>query len=378
MKPDHPIRFAFLLQPQFSMMAFAAALEPLRAANRVANRLLYEWPLVSMDGAPVPASNGIEITVDHDLEGVGHPDLLLACVGLDPLAAVQSARLRGWLRSLAGRGCQVGGITGGAFLLAEAGLLDGKRCTVHWEFSDHFTERYPKSEMVADLFVVDNGVFTCSGGTAGLDLMLHFIRQQQGAALAMAVAEQFIHPRIREQDDQQRMALSTRYHVSHPRLSRLLDRMGNSLATPPDLANLAAESGVTTRQVERLFRRHLGVPPAVFHQRLRLDRARHLLRDTNAAIRSIALDCGFGSTSHFCHSYKHRFGHRPSDERRRSPESSDESVANNPEAFKLARLSAHEDPHDDPRDHTDTPAADAGAGTTPGRTRRNRGPGAAG
>ena len=312
------MRLAFLLQPQFSMMAFAAALEPLRAANRVAGRTLYEWPLVSTDGRAVDASNGIAIAVDHDLDGVGQPDLLVACVGLEPLAAARNARLRGWLRKLAGHGCQVGGITGGAFLLAEAGLLDGRQCAVHWEFAQRFAERYPRSQVVPDLFAVDRGVFTCSGGTAGLDLMLHFIREHHGEALALAVAEQFIHPRIREQDDRQRMAVSTRYRVNHPRVVRILERMEASLADPPDLTALAAEAGVTTRQVERLFRQHLGTSPRHFLLRLRLEHARHLLRDSDTPVRGVALDCGFGSTSHFCHSYRRHFGLRPRDERRKS------------------------------------------------------------
>lgn len=338
MHPDRPLRLAFLLHPQFSMMAFAAALEPLRAANRVAGRALYEWPLVSADGQPVRASNGIQLAVDYDLDGVGQPDMLMACVGFEPLVAAQSARLRGWVRRLAGHGCQVGGITGGSYLLAEAGLLDGRRCAVHWEYAQHFAERYPRCQIVPDLFAVDRGVFTCSGGTAGLDLVLHFIREQQGEALALAVAEQFIHPRIREQDDRQRMALSTRFRVSHPRLARLLERMEDSLANPPDLPTLAAEVGITSRQVERLFRRHLGIPPAVFHLRLRLEHARHLLRETDASVRAVALDCGFGSTSHFCHSYRRHFGRRPTDERRKSPADSGVSANGNPDPDHLARL----------------------------------------
>lgn len=344
MTAERPRRLAFLLQPQFSMMAFAAALEPLRAANRIAERTLYEWPLVSLDGRPVTASNGIPITVDHDLDGVGQPDLLVACVGLEPLRAARQTRLRGWVRRLAGHGCEVGGITGGAFLLAEAGLLDGRKCTVHWEFAEQFASRYPRSQLVPDLFVVDRGIFTCSGGTAGLDLMLWYIRQHHGEELALAVAEQFIHPRIREQDDRQRMPLSTRYRISHPRLSRLLERMESALANPPDLRTLAAEAGVTTRQVERLFQRHLGVTPRAFLLRLRLEHARHLLRESATPVRGVALDCGFGSTSHFCHSYRRHFGHRPRDERRKSSTDNPASARRNPPSAAFATLSREETP----------------------------------
>jgi transcriptional regulator GlxA family with amidase domain len=197
MKAHRPIRLAFLLLPQFSMMAFSAALEPLRAANRLAGRQLYEWRLVSNDGHAVTASNGIAIAVNDSRESLAQPDLLVACVGMEPLDASANASLRGWLRRLAGHGCQVGGISGGAFLLAEAGLLDGKRCTVHWEFAELFASRYPRARLVPDLFVAEEGVFTCSGGTAALDLMLHFIREHCGAEKELQFAADAV---VAEQD----------------------------------------------------------------------------------------------------------------------------------------------------------------------------------
>ena len=316
MRPDRPVRLAFLLLPQFSMMAFSAALEPLRAANRLGGRQLYDWRLVSNDGQPVTASNGITIGVNDSRDSLEQPDLLLACVGLEPLEAAGNAALRGWLRRLAGHGCEVGGITGGAFLLAEAGLLDGKRCTVHWEFAELFAARYPRARLVPDLFVTDLGVFTCSGGTAALDLMLHFIREHHGAELAVAVAEQFIHPRIRDHGDRQRMAPGQRYGLQHPKLAAIVERMEATLAEPLPLQELAAEAELSTRQVERLFRQYLDRAPATFYLELRLTQARHLLRETAQPIRSVALDCGFGSTSHFCHSYRRHFGHKPTDERK--------------------------------------------------------------
>jgi transcriptional regulator GlxA family with amidase domain len=235
---------------------------------------------------------------------------------MEPLDASANASLRGWLRRLAGHGCQVGGISGGAFLLAEAGLLDGKRCTVHWEFAELFASRYPRARLVPDLFVAEEGVFTCSGGTAALDLMLHFIREHRGVEMAVAVAEQFIHPRIREHGDRQRMTPDRRYGLQHPKLAAIVERMEATLAEPLELASIAATADLSTRQVERLFRKYLGSAPATFYLELRLTHARHLLRETGKAVRAIALDCGFGSTSHFCHAYRRHYGYKPTDERK--------------------------------------------------------------
>jgi len=318
MARSRPIRLAFLLVPQFSMMSFAAALEPLRAANRLSGQTLYDWVLVSHDGRAVVASSGIPIPVQSSLDAAADPDMLVVCVGIDPMQLDGQSRLRGRLRHLASHGCEIGAISGGTFLLADAGLLDGRRCTVHWEYATLFEDRYPRAQMVHDLFVVDRGVFTCSGGTAGLDLMLHFIREHHGPALAVAVAEQFLHPRIREQRDQQRMALHTRYRITNPKLAEVIRLMEEALADPLALSEIANRVSLSTRQVERLFQRQLGQTPGRFYLELRMARARNLLRETAQPIRSIALECGFGATSHFSSAYKQLNGVSPSDERRRA------------------------------------------------------------
>jgi transcriptional regulator GlxA family with amidase domain len=316
MPSERPIRLAFLLAPQFSMMAFSAAVEPLRAANRVSGRTLYEWKIVSTDGRPVVASNGISIDVACGLEQAGNIDMLAVCVALDPLRLGADRQLRGRLRYLASHGCLVGGITGGPFVLADAGLLNGRRCTVHWEYADLFQSRYRQARLTHDLFVVDKGVFTCSGGTAALDLMLHFIGEQHGPELALSVAEQFIHPRIRAQDDHQRMATHARYRVSNPKLAEVIRIMGETLGEPAGLARIAARVQLSTRQVERLFARNLAVSPSRFYLEMRLDRARQLLRESSETIRSIAIGVGFGSTSHFSAAYRRLYGHTPTEERR--------------------------------------------------------------
>jgi AraC family transcriptional regulator, glycine betaine-responsive activator len=186
---------------------------------------------------------------------------------------------------------------------------------VHWEYSDFFADRYPRAHLRQDVFVVDRGVFTCSGGTAALDMMLHFIREHHGHELALAVAEQFIHPRIREQGDRQRMAVHTRYRITSPKLVEVIELMQQTGADPPGLADLAARVSLSVRQVERLFQRHLGTSPGEFHLSLRLARARTLLRDTSQPVRAIAAECGFKSTSHFSSSYRRAYRRRPTDER---------------------------------------------------------------
>ncbi len=309
------VKLGFLLFPQFSMMAFSAALEPLRSANRLLGREFYQWAIVSPDGAAVVASNGIPIAAQAAVDAIEGMDMLLVCIGLDPLQVQAYPGLRGRLRQLASRGCQVGGVSGGPFLLAEAGLLDGRRCTVHWEYNDFFASRYPRARLQQDVFVVDRGIFTCSGGTAALDMMLHFIREHHGPELALSVAEQFIHPRIREQGDRQRMAVHTRYRIASPRLAEVIELMERSRADPPGLGDIAAQVALSTRQVERLFQRHLGKSPSEFYLDLRLARARTLLRDTSQPVRAIAAECGFKSTSHFSSSYRRAYARRPTDER---------------------------------------------------------------
>jgi transcriptional regulator GlxA family with amidase domain len=312
-----PVSLAFLIVPQFSLMAFSAALEPLRAANRLSGRALYEWQIVSLDGGAVTASNGVTIGTHAALEAVAVPDMLVACVGLEPLQLADNRRVQHRLRRFARHGCKVGAISAGSFLLADAGLLANRQCTVHWEYNDLFASRYPQLKLTRELYVVDRDVFTCSGGTAALDMMLHFVREQCGSELALAVAEQFLHPRIREQGDDQRMALHTRYEVHDAKLVEIIRLMESTIDAPLYIRALAARVGLSPRQVERLFRQHIGEAPGPFYLRMRLERGRTLLAQTSQSVQEIALACGFGSTSHFAHAYRRYYQRTPTDERRR-------------------------------------------------------------
>jgi AraC family carnitine catabolism transcriptional activator len=313
-----PIRLGFLLAPQFSMMAFAAALEPLRAANRLSERRLFDWRLTSLDGNAVAASNGIPIAVHEPLADVAKIDMLVVCVGLEPLQFGRHHSIHHHLRRLARHGTRVGGISSGAFLLADAGLLTQRRATVHWEYEDLFRSRYPTVQLTRELYVFDRDVFTCSGGVAALDMMLHYVREVCDAKLAVAVAEQFIHPRIRGEDENQRPEIQARYSIGSPRLVQIIRLMEESLENPLALGDIAQRVGVSPRQIERLFSDNLGIPPTTFYLQRRLERARTLLRQTLQPVRDVAVECGFGSTAHLSHAYKKAYGMAPTQERQRA------------------------------------------------------------
>lgn len=310
-----PIRIAFVLAPQFPMLAFAAALDPLRVANRLSERPLFEWSLTSVDGQPVTASNGITVAVQGSLDTLHDIDLVVVCVGLEPLQFGRQHRIHHQLRRLAHHGAAIGAVSCGTFVLAEAGLLSGRRATVHWEYDELFRKRYPALQTSRELFIFDRDVFTCCGGTAALDMMLHLVREAFGKQLAQDVAEQFIYPRIRDEEEQQRAAVQNRYAVASPRLAQVIEMMESTLDEPVPLRDLAARAGISTRQIERLFKEQMGIGPSMFYLKRRLERARTMLRQTLQPIREVAVECGFGSTAHFSHAYKKAFGLPPTQER---------------------------------------------------------------
>ena len=313
-----PVRIAFFLVPRFSMMAFAAGIEPLRSANRLSGTRLFEWQLVSADGSPVEASNGIAVATQGSLAELVKADMIIVCAGLEAPEVERNIKLHHQLRRLARHGTLIGAISSGSFLLAESGLLAGRRCTVHWEYLEAFRARYPELAVTEDLFVIDRNVFTCSGGTAALDMMVHFVSQVAGSRLALGVAEQFIHPQVRTQEEQQRLDLHVRYRIENPKLIQVISLMERTLDEPLELRDMARRANISVRQIERLFREHLNASPKTFYLDLRLAKARTLLRRTLGSLRTIALECGFGSPSHFCHAYKRRYGVPPTHERRSS------------------------------------------------------------
>jgi AraC family transcriptional regulator, carnitine catabolism transcriptional activator len=309
-----PEDISFLLLPGFSAIGFMSAVEPLRVANRFRENL-YRWHILSVDGAPVAASNGISLNAEAAFETVKDVRTLFVVAGFEPLACY-TRELGNWLKRLDRAGATLGGIDTGSFVLAEAGVLNpADSLTVHWEALSAFRERYPALTASQELFEIGAHRITCAGGTASIDMMLDLIGRSHGAALASAVSEQFVVSRIRQRSDHQRMEIAARYGVHNRKLIQVIGVMEQHMEEPMAPDELAREIGVTRRQLERLFCASLKDTPTHFYQQLRLSRARELLQQTDMSITSICVACGFESPSHFSRTYRARFGTTPRGDR---------------------------------------------------------------
>ena len=309
-----PVAIGFFLAPKFSMLAFSSALEPLRVANLIGGRELFRWRVFSRDGAPVAASNGMAVLAEGSIADSPRLSTLFVCASHEPLATLDRATIA-WFRRLAVAGITLGALDTGAWLLARAGLLDGYRATVHWEWRDAFAEDFPGIDCRTSLFETDRGRLTCAGGTAALDMMLHLIGLRFGHGLAVDISEQFIHERIRPAGDAQRMAVGRRLGLADPKLEAVIAAMEENLEEPLPSIELAGIAGVSERQLERLFRRALGCTPTRYYLDLRLRRARILLGQTRLPVMEVALACGFATPAHFSRAYRDHFGHAPREER---------------------------------------------------------------
>ena len=309
-----PRRFIFVLLPQFSLLAFASALEAMRLANRVAQRDVYTWQLVGDGGGHATCSAGTAFALDSDLPELHRDDTIILCGGL----AIQHAanrRLLNWLRREARRVHAVGGLCTAAHVMAQAGLLEDRRATIHWENHDSFAEEFLEVDLSKAVYTIDGARYTTAGGTASIDLMLRLIAQDAGDEVASAVADQLIYSSIRTDRDSQRLSIPTRIGVRHPKLSEVIRQMEANIEDPISPAVLAREVGLSTRQLERLFRRYLNRSPKRYYMELRLQRARNLLMQTDMSVINVALACGFTSPSHFSKCYRSRYETTPYRER---------------------------------------------------------------
>ena len=309
-----PRRFVFVLIENFTLLSFSSALDALRIANRMSGKKLYDWTFIGENEEFVSCSAGTQFKLDSSLIELHRDDTILLCGG----TAIQGSttkKLIGWLRREARRGLIIGGLCTAAYPMAKAGLLDDKKATIHWENQDSFAEEFLEVELTKTVFVCDGNRYTTAGGTSSIDLLLKIIADEHGEELANAVADQMIYSSIRTDQDTQRLSVPTRIGVRHPKLSKVIQMMEINIEEPISPSILAKDVGMSTRQLERLFRRYLDRSPKRYYMELRLQKARNLLMQTDMSVINVALACGFASPSHFSKCYRAHYDTTPYRER---------------------------------------------------------------
>ncbi len=309
--PEH---FGFLLLPGFPLAPLGSAVDVLALANYVSGKPLYAWSTLSEKTTQVEAMNGFHSVIDWCIDDAPVLDAVTICSGIGGRRH-DSPSVQGWLRDRYARGARLGAISTGSWLLAGMGLLDGKKCTIHWEDLQAFREAFPQLRATAEIFEVDGRIFTCSGGSAATDMFLSFVALKHGLALAAAVAEQLVHGPARADDTSQRLRLEERTGITNPTLIRAAELMEEHIEEPLAQGQIAERVGVSGRHLERLFRRHLGRTPQLYYRELRLRHAQSLLRTTDLPVLQVACATGFCTSSYLAKCYADQFGRLPGDER---------------------------------------------------------------
>ncbi len=320
-----PNRFGFLLIEDFTLISMSSAIETLRMANRLSGEDVYAWKTISETGEGVCASDGLCISADR---GIDDPDVLrdidaiIVCGGRRVEKRTTEPVLR-WLRKAANAGLQLGSTCTGSFVLAKAGLLDGYRCSIHWENIASLTDTFPRVQVRRSIYTIDRDRLTSSGGTTPIDMMLYLVRRHCGPEVTAGVAEQFVYERVRNPDDLQRVPLRHFVGKQSMKLVTAVELMEANIREPISQIELADYVDLSRRQLQRLFQKYLLCTPSRYYLQLRLQRARELLLQTDLSLVEIGAQTGFVSNSHFSKSYKELYGHSPSSERRGGRVSSD-------------------------------------------------------
>ncbi len=312
---ERPVRIGFFLVPDYPLMTFSAALDSLRQGNRLAKKKVFDWALISAAEGNTPSSSGLSLPCDAQIANAPRCDIVIVCAGINYTDGYDPNTFA-WLRRIYSEGCILGAVSTGVFYLAKAGLLEGRRCAVHWESLASFRSEFPKCLATDDIFAIDGRFLTSSGGTVTLDMMLYLIAAIEGRTLASQISDQFNHPRIRRQDDVQRMEPEHRFGIRNGKLGFVIRRMESSLYEPIEIGELARGVNISVRQLERIFHANLKKSPSQFYLDLRMARARELLLQTDMSVAEIANVCGYESHSHFSRFYRQYFDESPAATRR--------------------------------------------------------------
>ncbi|MCO4826996.1 MULTISPECIES: GlxA family transcriptional regulator [Lentibacter] len=297
---------AVLVLSDSNTLSFAAAVDPLRAANRRAGRTLFSWRFVTPTESAAKLTSGIEVQ-GLPLAALESCDLLIIVAGFN-LDAHATPQLLAALRRLAPHAGQIAAIDGASWLLASAGLLDGQSATAHWEDLEHFATRFDAVETLPHRFVQSGKFATAGAAMPGLDMMLRLIEERFGARLAQEVAGAFLHDPSQPADLPQNPASRQSLARHHPAVARALALMQAHVETPLSIAALATQLSLSPRVLELRFKAALGQSPKATYLALRLSEAHRLALDTSLPVQDIALATGFASQASFARAFSKAHG----------------------------------------------------------------------
>lgn len=306
-----PQHFIFALVEDFTHLALTCAVDPLRIANLLSGKQLYRWSFASADGERAVGSDASVLLAHHKFNDLPDYDRLFVLSGLDVQKKDHSALIAALRKEERLRGKPIGALCSGAYVLAQAGFLDGQSAAIHWEYHDGFMEEFPEVNLKRNVFVADEKHITASGGTATADLMLHLIERDHGYDLSVAVADQMVYSAARDATAAQKVSLQSRNGMRNAHLAKAIEIMRANLDEPVSPALIAGQIGLSIRQLERLFGKYLNSSPKKYYMEMRLDRARNLLLQTEMSVIDVAIACGFESAGHFSRVYRVAYGISP-------------------------------------------------------------------
>ncbi len=308
----------FIVVPRFNMATLVTMIETMRIANYLAPGPMFSWEIASFDGAKVPASNGMTTTVEIVDDDMQSADFIFV-LGSWGTEHYNNRHLIAWLRKRARAGERICGVELGCYIVARAGLLDGKPATTHWSWLSGFRESFDRVDVQECLFTIDGKVLTCSGGLAGVDLMLRLIEGISGSGFSGEIADQMLHHPIRSAASPQRSTMGRSTETMLPLVREAMTLIEQNIEEPLKVPEIAGLLDVSQRQLERQFKKHVGCTLVQFGLLRRLQNARLLLISTDLSVRQIATASGFNTLSHFAFSFGKFFGRRPSEYREAWP-----------------------------------------------------------
>jgi len=309
-KKDTPYRIGLWPLPGYAMMSCASVMEPLRAANLLSPDPIFEICIFA-NGPGAQSSSGAVIPSTHTPGDIPGLDLFLVVAGGNPFAADITPYLD-WLQALASQVPTIGGVSGGPVLLARAGLMAGRHLAVHWEHAETLSDQHPDITVKRRLFVMERDRVTCGGGTAPMDLMHAVIARLHGKAFARRVSDWFLHTDVRAASAPQKGRYADQLSQAPQPVLEALALMEDHLSDPLSLAQIGLITGVSPRQLNRLFQQVFQSSTMAFYRRMRLEAGQHLLQSTGLSLAEISEATGFHSASHFSGKFTDAFGTRPS------------------------------------------------------------------